>query len=113
MGIRSSRSEVEASSTAIVPSWLSNQRRRRAGASTASHSSILPKPARSKTRASWPITITAACHTPAGSRRIAYMKAPRSTSLVEASGCRLEFIDRCDGSSTRSNVSPDDRSSVV
>ena len=44
---------------------------------------------------------------------MAYMKAPRSTSLVDASGCRLEFIDRCDGSSTRSSVSPEDRSRVV
>ena len=30
-----------------------------------------------------------------------------------ASGCRLEFIAACDGSSTRSSVSPDDRSRVV
>ncbi len=104
---------MEASSTAIVPSWLSNQRRRRAGASTGSHSSILPIPARWKTCASWPITISAACQIPAGSRRIAYRNAPRSTSAVAASGCRLEFIDRCDGSSTRSRVSPEERSSVV
>ena len=96
-----------------MPSWLSNQRRRRAGASTGSHASIRPTPARSNTWASWPITITAACQMPAGSRRIAYRKAPRSISLVDASGCRLEFIERCDGSSTRSSVSPDERSSVV
>jgi hypothetical protein len=44
---------------------------------------------------------------------LAYRKAPRSISLVDASGCRLEFIERCDGSSTRSSVSPDERRSVV
>ena len=49
----------------------------------------------------------------AGRRRIAYMNAPRSGSLYAASGCRLEFIAACEGSSTRRSVSPDERSSVV
>jgi hypothetical protein len=50
---------------------------------------------------------------PDGRRRTAYMNAPRSGSLVAASGWRLEFIAACEGSSTRSRVSPEERSSVV
>ena len=45
--------------------------------------------------------------------RVAYRKAPRSRSSEAASGCRLEFIERWLGSSTRTSVSPDERSSVV
>ena len=41
------------------------------------------------------------------------MNAPRSGSLVFASGCRPEFIAACEGSSARRRVSPEERSSVV
>ena len=71
VGIRSSRSEAEASRTASVPSPSWNQRRRRAGASSGSQSSIGPMPARLKTIASWPITITFASATSSGRRRVA------------------------------------------
>ena len=71
-------------------------------------------PAREKASASWPTTITRACQIDAGSRRSEYRNAPRSgASMSWASACRLEFIAACDGSSTRSIVSPDERSRVV
>ena len=41
------------------------------------------------------------------------MKAPRSGSSLAASGCRLEPIALCEDSSTRSAVSPLERSSVL
>ena len=70
-------------------------------------------PWRANTSASCPITITRAAATSSGSRRIAYRNAPRSSSSEPASACRLDVIERCDGSSTRSSVSPLERSSVV
>ena len=70
-------------------------------------------PAASNTSTSWPITISDAPTMPSGRRRIAYRNAPRSSSSLPASGCRLEPIARCDGSSTRNRVSPLERSSVV
>ncbi len=97
-----------------MPSLESYQRRRRAGASSASQSSIRPIPARVNASDSCPTTITRACQIEAGSRRSAYRKAPRSGSSMScASECRLECIAACDGSSTRSIVSPDERNSVV
>ena len=96
-----------------MPVPLSNHQRRRAGASRASQVSRSPIPWRRNSTASWPITIGFALKMPAGSRRTAYMNAPRSGSLVLASGCRLEFIAACEGSSTRRRVSPEERSSVV
>ena len=105
---------MEASSTASTPSPESYQRRRRAGASWASQSSIRPNPARAKASDSCPMTITRAFQIEAGRRRSEYRKAPRSgDSKSYASGCRLEFIAACDGSSTRSSVSPEERSRVV
>jgi hypothetical protein len=105
---------VLASRTASVPLPESYQRRRRAGASTASQSSIRPTPARENASASWPTTIVRACQIDAGNRRSAYRNAPRSgVSMSWASECRLEFIAACDGSRTRSIVSPDERRSVV
>ena len=56
VGTRSSTSDSEASRTASTSSPLSYQRRRRAGASTASHCSSGPIPARRKSAASWPMT---------------------------------------------------------
>jgi hypothetical protein len=70
-------------------------------------------PWRANTSTSCPITITRAPATSSGSRRIAYRNAPRSSSSEPASACRLDDIERCDGSSTRSSVSPLERSSVV
>ena len=71
-------------------------------------------PARANASDSWPTTITLACQIEAGSRRSEYRNAPRSgASMSCASECRLEFIAACEGSSTRSSVSPDERSSVV
>jgi hypothetical protein len=70
-------------------------------------------PWRANTSASWPITITRALGTVSGRRRMEYRNAPRSSSSEPASECRLDVMDRCDGSSTRSSVSPLDRSSVV
>ena len=70
VGIRSSTSEALASSTASIPSPLSCQRRRRAGASTCSHCSI-GRPLRAKTSASCPMITTLAPTIPSGSRRIA------------------------------------------
>ncbi len=94
--------------------WPSSyQRRRRASASSGCHSSSGPIPLREKTSTSCPITITRAFDTASGRRRIAYRNAPRSSSCEPASACRLELIERCDGSSTRSSVSPLERSSVV
>jgi hypothetical protein len=73
-----------------------------------------PIPARSNATASWPMTIVLARQMGAGSRLSAYRNAPRSgSSGARASECRLEFIAACEGSSTRSRVSPDERSSVV
>ncbi len=97
-----------------MPLPESYQRRRRAGASTASQSSIRPIPARANASDSCPTTITVAFQIESGSRRSAYRKAPRSgVSMSCASECRLEPIWACEGSSTRSSVSPDDRSRVV
>ena len=92
----------------------SYQRRRRAGASTASQSSIRPMPARENASASWPTTITLACQIDGrqAPQRV-QERAEVGRSMSWASECRLEFIAACDGSSTRSSVSPDDRSSVV
>ena len=112
VGTRSSTSDALASSTASVSSGPSYQRRRRAGASASSQDST-SIPAASNTWTSWPITISAAPTIPSGRRRIEYRNAPRSSSSLPASGCRLDPIARCDGSSTRSRVSPLERSSVV
>ena len=70
VGIRSSTSEALASSTACMPWPLSCQRRRRAGASASSHSSIWI-PLRAKTSASWPMITRSAPAIASGRRRIA------------------------------------------
>ena len=97
-----------------MPRPESYQRRRRAGASAGSQSSIRPTPARAKASVSCPITITLARQIEAGRRLSEYRNAPRSGwSGAYASECRLEFIAACEGSSTRSRVSPEERRSVV
>jgi hypothetical protein len=58
------------------------------------------------------MTITDAFQMSPGSRRSAYRNAPRSSSSAPARLCRLEVIAACEGSSTRSAVSPEERSSV-
>ncbi len=87
-------SDVEAISTARVfwPSWY--QRRRRAGALTASQPMMSAPSTARKPCGLWPMMTRRQRLIAAGRRRAAYSRAPMSDSGWAASGWRTEPIPR-------------------